>query len=100
MGTIISPKQRRVAFTTTETVSPFVRTHCPVCVYGWVRTNPKGEQLLVCLLDREQVYSNLADCTRYELQEGLEPPQEAAPEAEPEAAAPEAKAEATEPETP
>jgi hypothetical protein len=75
MSTVISPKARRVGFTEPDEFSAYVRTHCPNCIYGWMRTNPEGDQLLVCVLDRETVYPNLEDCSRYELRKGKEPGQ-------------------------
>lgn len=84
MGSSITSKgQRRIAFPQPEDMSEFVKTHCHTCVYGWTRTNPQGNQLAVCLLDREPIYSNLTDCSRYEQPEteDTENEQAAPPEA-------------------
>ena len=50
-----------------RTTSNFLRTHCQTCAAGWTRRTHKGPKLVVCLLDRQPVIPEIADCDRYEL---------------------------------
>lgn len=49
--------------------SAFITTHCTTCAAGWTRVRPDGEAVIVCLLDREPVITDMADCDRYEPRE-------------------------------
>jgi hypothetical protein len=44
-------------------------THCATCAAGWTRRSKDGGIKVVCLLDREAVWPDMADCDRYERRE-------------------------------
>lgn len=46
--------------------SSFAMTHCAICAAGWTRRGKDGGIKVVCLLDREAVWPDMADCDRYE----------------------------------
>lgn len=48
---------------------PFVETHCMTCAAGWTRTGKDGKRRIFCLLDREKVWSDMVECSRYEPKE-------------------------------
>ncbi len=50
--------------------SAFITTHCTNCAAGWTRLRPDGEAVIVCLLDREPVIQDMADCDRFEHRHG------------------------------
>lgn len=50
----------------------FARTHCMNCAAGWTRSGDDGARLIVCLLDREPVLTNMTSCDRYEPKEELQ----------------------------
>jgi hypothetical protein len=52
--------------------SGFVKTHCMTCLAGWTRQTSKGGCIVICLLDRQRVMSNLTDCDRYEARETMQ----------------------------
>jgi hypothetical protein len=47
-------------------LSAFIETHCMTCAAGWTRHGKGGGVIVVCLLDREKVWSEMLDCDRYE----------------------------------
>jgi hypothetical protein len=55
-----------------ESFSPYVMTHCTTCAAGWTRKADHGETVIFCLLDREPVWPEMAECDRYESREAAE----------------------------
>lgn len=49
-----------------RTPAGFAASHCMNCKAGWTRTGPSGGMLTVCLLDREPVLAEMANCDRFE----------------------------------
>ena len=49
----------------------FAVTHCMRCEAGWTRSGADGAKVIICLLDREPVLTNMTDCDRYEPREEL-----------------------------
>ncbi|MBF0562781.1 MAG: hypothetical protein HQL37_12345 [Alphaproteobacteria bacterium] len=47
-------------------LSPYVMTHCTTCLAGWTRKDQSGQVAIVCLLDREPVWPEMAACDRFE----------------------------------
>jgi len=43
----------------------FAVSHCMNCAAGWTRSG-QGANVVVCLLDREPVFTNMTSCTRFE----------------------------------
>ena len=52
--------------------SPYVVTHCTTCQAGWTRKDEDGKMVIVCLLDREPVWTNMAACDRFEPRDELD----------------------------
>jgi len=52
------------------TTSNYAKTHCKICAAGWTRTGINGEEIIICLLDREQVWQAMEKCSRYERMDG------------------------------
>ncbi len=50
----------------------YARTHCMNCAAGWTRSGEDGARLIVCLLDREPVLTNMTSCDRFEPKEELQ----------------------------
>ena len=51
-----------------KSFSTYVTTHCATCRAGWTRKDESGAMVIVCLLDREPVWSEMTDCDRFEPQ--------------------------------
>lgn len=43
----------------------FATTHCMKCEAGWTRSGTDAK-VVVCILDREQVFPNMISCDRFE----------------------------------
>jgi hypothetical protein len=56
-----------------QTPTGYAASHCRRCAAGWTRTGTKGAVLTVCLLDREPVLAEMADCDRFEAKEPAPP---------------------------
>ena len=52
--------------TSSLTFSNYVTTHCTTCAAGWTRTSERGGLAIVCLLNREPVWAEMAGCDRFE----------------------------------
>ena len=52
-----------------RTLTVYAASQCRKCEAGWTRTSPSGEVIIVCLLDREPVLADMANCDRYEAKE-------------------------------
>ena len=50
-------------------LSGYAASHCTKCEAGFTRTSPSGDVIIVCLLDREPVPTDMANCDRYEARE-------------------------------
>ncbi len=59
--------------TSSKILSVYATTHCATCKAGWVRENERGEILIVCLLDREPVWHQLAECNKFEARPAPKP---------------------------
>ena len=46
----------------------YATTHCMRCAAGWTRSGTDA-RVIVYLLDREQVFSNMTSCDRFESRE-------------------------------
>ncbi len=46
-------------------VSPYVRTHCGTCAYGWVRRGADGAEHFWCLMDLAPAWPLMEYCSRY-----------------------------------
>jgi hypothetical protein len=45
--------------------SNYVMTHCMTCRAGWIRKNQSGGLAIVCLLNREPVWPEMAECSKF-----------------------------------
>jgi hypothetical protein len=48
--------------------STYVMTHCTTCRAGWTRKGENDAMSIVCLLNREPVWSMMTECDRFEAQ--------------------------------
>jgi hypothetical protein len=56
-------KQHPLAWPGTPT--DFATTHCMQCEAGWTRSG-QGASVIICLLDREPVFTNMTSCDHYQ----------------------------------
>ena len=65
LAEINNNETRGGTMTTWKAPTGFAASHCMNCKAGWIRTKEEGA-LIICLLDRQPIPSNLTTCSRYE----------------------------------
>jgi hypothetical protein len=58
-----TPHEPKIVWSTPK---GYAASHCMNCKAGWTRTATIGGSLTVCLLDREPVLAEMANCDRYQ----------------------------------
>ena len=43
----------------------FSETHCKNCQAGFIRTSTDGKTFIMCLIDQQMVFHNIASCNKF-----------------------------------
>lgn len=48
-----------------QTPKSFAETHCKTCQAAFVRTSTAGKTFLMCLIDQQPVFHDIASCNKF-----------------------------------